>query len=99
LPQKKSSHIGVDYFVMHLPQLPKKFLAIFVNLLVLSFIVHVIYMSTGVIKSNMTQLSQAMRIPMGYIFMAIPTGFSISFVYVAISLYAIVKSTYRSKFS
>lgn len=99
IASKRGTHIGVDYFVMHLPELPKKFLAIFVNLLVLAFIAYVIYMSMGVIKSNMTQLSPAIRIPMGYVFMAIPIGFSISFVYVTISLYAIVKSTYRSNYS
>jgi TRAP-type C4-dicarboxylate transport system permease small subunit len=99
IASKRGTHIGVDYIVMHLPELPKNFLAIFVNLLVLSFIAYVIYMSAGVIKSNMTQLSPAMRIPMGYIFMAIPTGFSISFVYITISLSAIVKHTCRSKYS
>ena len=99
IASKRGAHIGVDYIVMHLPELPKNILAIFVNLLVLFFISCVIYMSVGVIKSNMTQLSPAMRIPMGYIFMAIPTGLGISFVYIAISLSTTIKSAYRSRFS
>jgi TRAP-type C4-dicarboxylate transport system permease small subunit len=74
-------------------------LAAFVKLLVLSFIVIVIYMSVGVIEMNMTQLSPAMRIPMGYIFMAIPTGLGISFVYIVISLCTTIKNAYRDKFS
>ena len=99
LASKRGAHIGVDYIVMHLPELPKDILAIFVNLLVLFFISCVIYMSVGVIQSNMTQLSPAMRIPMGYIFMAIPTGLGISFVYIAISLGATIKRAYRSRYS
>ncbi len=99
LASKRGAHIGVDYIVMHLPELPKDLLAIFVNLLVLFFIACVIYMSVGVIQSNMTQLSPAMRIPMGYIYMAIPIGLGISSVYIVISLAATIKRAYRSRYS
>lgn len=99
IASKRGAHIGVDYLVMHLPEIPKNILAIFVNLLVLFFISCVIYMSVGVIKSNMTQLSPAMRIPMGYVYMAIPIGLGISFVYIAISLSNTIKEACRSRFS
>ena len=99
IASKRGAHIGVDYIVMHLPELPKNILAIFVNLLILFFISCVIYMSAGVIKSNMTQLSPAMRIPMGYIYLAIPTGLGISSVYIAISLSTTIKRAFRSKHS
>ena len=99
IASKRGAHIGVDYIVMHLPALPKNILAIIVNLLVLFFISCVIYMSVGVIEGNMTQVSPAMRIPMGYIFMAIPTGLGISFVYIAISLSTTIKDAYRGRFS
>lgn len=99
IASKRGAHIGVDYLVMHLPKLPRNVLAVFVDLLVLFFITCVIYMSVDVIKINMTQLSPAMRIPMGYIFMAIPTGLGISFVYIAISLCTTLKNTYKGKYS
>ncbi len=99
IASKRGAHIGVDYLVMHLPKFPRNVLEIFVNLLVLFFIACVIYMSVGVIKINMTQLSPAMRVPMGYIFMAIPTGLGISFVYIAISLCKIIKDAYRGRYS
>ena len=99
IASKRGAHIGVDYLVMHLPEIPKNILAIFVNLLVLFFISCVIYMSVGVIKSNITQLSPAMRIPMGYIYMAIPKGLGISFFYIVISLSKTIKDAYRSRFS
>ena len=38
IASKRGSHIGVDYVVMHLPEVPKNVLAILVNLLVLFFI-------------------------------------------------------------
>ena len=96
IASKRGAHIGVDYLVMHLPDVSRNILAIIVNLLVLFFIACVIYMSVGVIKSNMTQLSPAMRIPMGYIYMAIPIGLGISSVYIIISLSTALQNTFRS---
>lgn len=97
IASKRGAHIGVDYLVMHLPEIPKNLLAIFVNLLILFFISCVVYMSVGVIQSNMTQLSPAMRIPMGYIYMAIPIGLGISFMYIAITLSTAIRGLFGSK--
>ncbi len=65
IASKRGAHIGVDYLVMHLPELPKNILAIIVNILVLFFISCVIYMSVGVIESNMTQALPGHAYPNG----------------------------------
>jgi TRAP-type transport system small permease protein len=81
LATKRGSHIGVDYFISRLAERSKKIIALCVGILVLTFIVVVIINSFPLISSNMTQKSPAVRITMGYVFLAIPIGFTMMFIY------------------
>lgn len=78
---KRGAHIGVDYFTSLLSHNSKRILGIFVTVLLLIFMGIVIIASIPLIQNNMTQKSPAVRITMGYIFLAIPIGFSMMFIY------------------
>lgn len=91
LATKRGSHIGVDYFVSRLSERSQQIIATIVSLLVLAFIVIVVVNSFPLIHSNMSQKSPAIRIVMGYVFLAIPLGFSMMFIYISDSLIRLVK--------
>lgn len=78
---KRGSHIGVDYFTALLNDRQRYYLGIVVSVLLLFFCATVVASSVPLIESNLTQKSPAVRITMAYIFLAIPVGFSMMFMY------------------
>lgn len=78
---KNASHLGVDYLVSKLPARFSRFIDIVIDLLVMAFSVVVMAVSMRVVPVNMRQLSPALEIPMGLVYLAIPVGFALMFVY------------------
>jgi TRAP-type C4-dicarboxylate transport system permease small subunit len=70
----QGTHIGVDLLMSHLPSKWRRAALIFTHLFILLFLVFLIVLGLRVVKMNMTQTSIAMEIPMGYIYLGIPTG-------------------------
>jgi len=81
LATKRGAHIGVDYFILHLSARSKRIVGLIVSVMVLVFIAIVIVKSFPLISNNMSQKSPAVRITMGYVFLAIPIGFTMMFIY------------------
>lgn len=78
---KRGAHIAVDFFVMHLSKRSIRVLSIPVKALMAIFLVVVIVNAIPVIKKNMSQLSPAIGIPMGIVYLAIPIGAAIMLIY------------------
>lgn len=89
---KQGAHIGVDYFVKHLPFRFKTFLALLINCGITVFLILVIFQSILVVNVNMAQHSPAMRIPMGIVYLAIPVGFTMMLGYIIVLSLKMVKS-------
>ncbi len=89
---KHGAHIGVDYFVKHLPFRFKTVLALIINCGIAVFLILVIFQSILVVKVNMAQHSPAMRIPMGTVYLAIPVGFTMMLGYIIVLSLKMLKS-------
>lgn len=71
---KKNSHIGVEMIVKLLPRSLAKVIEWVANVISLAFFAILIVYGSKVVKITMTQLSPAMHVKMGYIYMAVVIG-------------------------
>ena len=69
---KEHIHIGIDVIVNLLPKIGQKISAILVQLLLLGFDVFIIKVGFDMVQKTMTQPSPALRLPMGYVYLAVP---------------------------
>ena len=69
---KEHIHIGIDVIVNLLPKLGQKICAILVQLILLGFDVFIIKVGFQMVAKTMTQASPALRLPMGYVYLAVP---------------------------
>ena len=74
---KDGLHIGLDLLSNSLPPKLKNLLEGFITCLISVFLVFTINASITVIEVAMRQRSSALEIPMGLVFLAIPTGCSL----------------------
>jgi len=70
------AHIGVEAFAMLLPKKAQKVLNIFVMIATAILCVLIFRYGVAIVQTQLekNQLSPAMRIPMGYMYLAIPVG-------------------------
>ena len=94
---KRGAHIGVDYFTALLSDRQRYLLGILVSILLLIFMGIVVVVSVPLIQSNMTQKSPAVRIVMGYVFLAIPVGFAMMFFYTLEGLIRVLRESHRNQ--
>ena len=71
---KRGLHIGVEAFVARLPQEKRRLIYLITLVLITFFLVIVIIKGFQMASFNMRQSSPAMRIPMGFPYLAIPIG-------------------------
>ena len=69
---KEHIHIGIDVLVNLLPKIGQKICAILVQLILLGFDVFIIKVGFQMVAKTMTQASPALRLPMGYVYLAVP---------------------------
>ena len=72
---KNLSHLGVDYFVNKLPERGKNAIYCLVDVLIIVFSISISIIAMPVVRVNMGQLSPALHVPMGLVYIAIPIGF------------------------
>lgn len=78
---KERMHLGVDYFTSKLPGRLEKRLKIIMDILIMLFSAAIVYAGFQVVPVNFGQLSPALNIPMGAVYLAIPVGFLLLFIY------------------
>ncbi|MDD3570239.1 MAG: TRAP transporter small permease [Lachnospiraceae bacterium] len=73
---RQGAHIGVEAFVLLLPKTLQKVLSIFIMLASIVLCVVIAKYGFAIVQTQLSrgQLSPAMRIPMGYMYAAIPVG-------------------------
>jgi TRAP-type C4-dicarboxylate transport system permease small subunit len=69
---KEHIHIGIDVIVNLLPKLGQKICAILVQLILLGFDAFIIKVGFQMVAKTMTQASPALRLPMAYVYLAVP---------------------------
>lgn len=79
---KTRSHLGVDAVVKCFPAKVRKILAILTYAILIAFCILVIYYSIYVTMKQFAtnQVTIAMRLPVGYISMSLPIGFSLTII-------------------
>ncbi|ASN06278.1 TRAP transporter small permease [Virgibacillus necropolis] len=78
-------HIGVEFFTNLFPEVGKKILYVCATLVSLMFFIIIIYQGFNLATSAMSQMSPALQIPMGLIYMVLP----ISGLFLAINLISV----------
>jgi len=69
---KEHIHIGIDVVVNLLPFIGRKICAVLVQLMLVAFDVFIIKVGFDMVAKTMTQPSPALRLPMGYVYLAVP---------------------------
>ena len=76
---RRGAHLGIDYFVSHLSPRTRTASEVFVFLVIAVFSVAVLIMGgANLVRETLSrgQLSPAVRVPMGYVYLALPiSGF------------------------
>lgn len=78
---KNHMHLGVDYFTLKLPDSVMRVLRVILDCLILAFSAVIVAAGVLVVPVNLKQSSPALHIPMGAVYVAIPIGFGLLFVY------------------
>ena len=73
---RNNSHMGIDLIYGVLPKEIGKFLMSFTHFGILLFSLFLLFKGYEISEKTMGQLSSALRIKMGYIYIAIPIGFA-----------------------
>ena len=88
---KKSGHISVLVVQQLLPPRFQKFAAAFVNLLCLALFGIAVFYGFRYMKLQGNELSAALRVPMKYLYMSIPIGFSFMIVHAIDNIFSIFR--------
>ena len=74
-------HVNVDLLEKALPIHIRRYFILCLDLCVIGFLVFFLIVGTQLALKNMTQLSPAMGIPLGYIYISIPFGSIVMLIY------------------
>ena len=69
---KEHVHIGIDVVVNLLPEMGKNYVAILVQIVLLFFDAFIIKYGFELVSMTLHQPSPALRLPMGYVYLAVP---------------------------
>jgi len=67
-------HLGIDFLFIHLSKKGQTILKILNNFIIGSFLILIIVKGFDISYKNFSQMSPAMRIPIGWIYLSIPIG-------------------------
>lgn len=87
------AHTRIDFFINLLPPKPRKFVEMFDNIACFAFIVLVTYYSIDIVKISMRNLSTGLRVPLGYVYIALPVSGVLMMVYFLVQIFSITKNT------
>jgi len=88
---RKNAHLGVDLLIDSLSAGSKRAVLILVHIGIAFFSVFLIATGCQVVSKTMQQLSSALGIPMGYIYLSIPVGAAVILIFSFEKLYGLAK--------
>ena len=96
---KTGAHLGIEAFTHLLPQKGRDILAILVDIVGMGVCALLIYLGASIVSSQMAsgQVSPSMRIPMYFIYGAIPTGMAFCVIRYIIEIVKGVKGLFVKK--
>ena len=71
---RRNSHLTVDFLVNIMNPKVRRYFTIVTSLVVIAFLIYLLPLSYNLSLDTMKSMSAGLRIPMGYIYMAIPVG-------------------------
>lgn len=77
----RGGHIGVDFFVNLLPPQLKRMLALASDAVIVGFVIFLAVKGMQVVQVTKNNLSPAMQLSMGYLYMALPVSAAILLLY------------------
>ena len=69
---KENIHIGIDVFVNLLPKLGRQIIEVIIQLILIVFDVFIVIYGFNLVAKTVAQPSPALRLPMSYVYLAIP---------------------------
>ena len=82
----RNMHLSIDLIVEKLPAVPQKALRVFVFAIVIVFASVLVVYGFNLVSKVSKALSPALRIPMGYVYLAVPVGSLILLIYAILGL-------------
>lgn len=92
LAYRRGAHMGVDLLINIMPAAVKKITQAAVHVGIGGFSIFLFTMGLQIVQKTMMQFSSALRIPMGYIYLAIPVGAALMVVFCLEQLYNLIKN-------
>jgi C4-dicarboxylate transporter DctQ subunit len=94
---RKAAHIGVEAITMLLPRVVKQILQLVITACCLVLCAIIFKYGLDIVKNQLArgQLSPALRIPMGYMYLAIPAGMAMFIIRYIQSLYLTIMAMVR----
>lgn len=89
---KEHIHIGIDVIVNLFSFTVRKLVAVLVQVLLLVFDVFIVRYGLLLVEKTMTQPSPALRLPMGYVYLAIPVMGILGLYYSVLEIVRIIRS-------
>jgi TRAP-type C4-dicarboxylate transport system permease small subunit len=71
---RRKGHLGMDIIVTHLPPQGQRIVEVLLQVISIGFFGILVIHGIPLVERTMRQFSSAIRIPMGYIYLAIPVG-------------------------
>jgi TRAP-type C4-dicarboxylate transport system permease small subunit len=82
----RNMHLSIDLLVEKLPAAPQKALRVFVFLIIIVFASVLVVYGFNLLSKVSKALSPALRIPMSYVYLAVPVGSLIFLIYAILGL-------------
>lgn len=89
---KEHIHIGIDVIVNLFPFTVRKIISVLVQVLLMVFDVFIVKYGFLMVEKTMTQPSPALRLPMGYVYLAIPVMGILGLYYSVLEIVRIIRS-------
>ena len=86
------AHTRIDFFINLLSARPRQWVELFDSFACLAFILLVTYSSIDIVKISMRNITTGLRVPLGYVYLALPVSGVLMTVYFLIQIYFMLKN-------
>jgi len=86
----QKAHTRIDFFINLLPPGIRRLIGIFDTVACMTFMLVVSYYSIGIVKISMRNLSTGLRVPLGFIYIALPVAGVLMTLYFLLQIYHLI---------